>query len=430
MRHREPVATAHATAKVRPRHLAGTGGPPTIGSVSGVNPESSPRWLTLDVFRGMAIISMIQGHVFTALLKPEAYDGGWVAWHTLVHGHTAPTFLVGAGIAYGFVTLREGGAEPGAFSRRIVKRAFTLLALGYLLQVPRATWAELMARPDLIEGTLRVGPLQLVGACLLGAELLRVVLGGGRGFVIGALGTAALIAGAAPFVWKWHVSQTYSVALGAWLDGYRTSMFPFFPWAAFFFIGSLLAVTALRARRHYAFGPTLFAIGGTLTFGCLMLYRHGVVLSWLYGEHDKWMTNPLFLLFRVGIVFGWLGILCGLEPLVARLFAALPTFARVFTKLSKQSLVAYVVHLLMLYGSPFTVGLVRIKQTLDVRQGTVVFALVMTATTVIALIWDRYVTSGALGRALSRSARRVFPGPALEVDGIREGQRLDAAPVD
>src|SRR5687767_13790429 len=107
-----------------------------------MNSAGSQRWLSLDVFRGIAVISMIQGHVFTALLRPEAYDGDWVQWHTLVHGHTAPMFLIGAGIAYGFVTLREGGARPGAFSRRIVKRGLQLLALGYLLQVPRASWAE------------------------------------------------------------------------------------------------------------------------------------------------------------------------------------------------------------------------------------------------------------------------------------------------
>jgi uncharacterized membrane protein len=383
--------------------------------------EAAQRWLSLDVFRGLAVISMIQGHVFTALLRPEAYDGGWVEWHTLVHGHTAPMFLMGAGIAYGFVTLREGGARPGEFSRRIVKRGLELLALGYLLQIPWASWAELMARPELVEGTVRVGPLQLVGACLLGAELLRVALGSGRRFVLGALGTATLIAGAAPFVWKWHASQTFSVAIGAWLDGYRTSMFPLFPWGAFFFLGLLLAVTALRWRRHWAFAPGLFASGALLSLGCLLLYRHGIVLRALYGEHELWMANPLFVLFRVGIVCAWLGMLCGLEPLTARLFALLPTLAHVFTRIAKQSLVAYVVHLLMLYGSPVTVGLVRLKQTLDVPQGIVVFSLVMIATTLIAMLWDRYVTSGALAALLRRSARRVWPGSTLEVDGVREG---------
>src|SRR5204862_1116 len=108
------------------------------------------------------------------------------------------------------------------------------------------------------------------------------------------------------------------------------------------------------------FAPGLFASGVLLTLGCLLLYRNGLVMRGLYGEHELWMSNPLFLLFRVGIVGAWLGILCGLEPLTARLFALLPTLAHVFTKIAKQSLVAYVVHLLMLYGSPITVGLVRL----------------------------------------------------------------------
>jgi acyltransferase len=394
--------------------------------------KSAPRWLSLDVFRGLAIVSMIQGHVFTALLRPDAYEGDWVSWHSLLHGLTAPMFLIGGGIAYGFVTLREGATTAGRVSPRIVKRGLQLLALGYLLQLPRAAPSELLARPDLVEGTLRVGPLQLVGVCLLLAELVRVLALGGVRLGLAMAGTAATIAGVAPFVWKWHASQHLSVALGAWLDGYRTSMFPLFPWGSFFFLGVLVALLALRARRadagwpRAALPPLLFALGGLVSSGCFLLHRHGIALRALYGEHELWHTSPLYVLFRAGLVVAWLGLLCALEPLTRRTFAALPGVGFVFDRLAKQSLVAYVVHLLMLYGSPVTVGLVRLGPTLDVARGLVVFALVMAATTVLALVWDRVVTSGAL----VRSVRQLLLRRPHQVDGIGESHRLDAAPVD
>src|SRR5262249_12613026 len=68
---------------------------------------SRRRWLALDVLRGVAVLLMIQGHTFTALLDPAHYVGNWSRWHSLLHGLTAPMFLLGGGLAYGFVTMRD-----------------------------------------------------------------------------------------------------------------------------------------------------------------------------------------------------------------------------------------------------------------------------------------------------------------------------------
>lgn len=98
------------------------------------------RWSALDVFRGLAVVLMIQGHSFTALLQPAEYRGSWSTWHTLLHGLTAPMFLLGGGLAYGLVLFRA--RHP--LGLRFVRRAGLLLVLGYALQIskpPNAKYA-------------------------------------------------------------------------------------------------------------------------------------------------------------------------------------------------------------------------------------------------------------------------------------------------
>ena len=62
------------------------------------------RWVALDRLRALAVLFMIQGHVFTALLRRDALSGTVMRWHERLHGLTAPAFLFGAGLAFGTAT--------------------------------------------------------------------------------------------------------------------------------------------------------------------------------------------------------------------------------------------------------------------------------------------------------------------------------------
>ena len=168
------------------------------------------RWLTLDIFRGLAILSMIQGHTFTVLLRPFEYGETWLPWYTLLHGLTAPMFLLGGGIAYGIVALRHTDSTPwGRRNARVVRRALLLLAIGYLLQLPKVPLSELWIRPELLACAARVGPLQLVAACLLLCEAVRGLTRSERSFQLSLLLLALAISIFAPFVWQAHGSSRY-----------------------------------------------------------------------------------------------------------------------------------------------------------------------------------------------------------------------------
>ena len=76
------------------------------------------RWLGLDVFRFFAVLMMVQGHVFTTLLDATTKAQGWYPHHSAFHGYTAPMFLFGAGLAFGYTTFKkwDDHVAGGAFA--------------------------------------------------------------------------------------------------------------------------------------------------------------------------------------------------------------------------------------------------------------------------------------------------------------------------
>src|SRR5688572_30590278 len=138
------------------------------------------RWHALDSLRALAVIAMIQGHTTTALMRSGELSAPVEQLHALLHGLTAPAFLVGAGLAFGVTSYRRYDAfhEPGYALNRRLRRYALLLAIGYALQLPGGSlWAALHAQGDKLLLVFRVGPLQLIaltlGACQLAMLGLR-----------------------------------------------------------------------------------------------------------------------------------------------------------------------------------------------------------------------------------------------------------------
>jgi Heparan-alpha-glucosaminide N-acetyltransferase, catalytic len=227
------------------------------------------RWLALDVFRALAVLWMIQGHTFTALLAPAHYTGAWVQAYSLLHGLTAPMFLVGAGLAYGLVaSLADTSARSAALRGRLVRRALLLFAIGTALQLPAASPAGILRERELLAGSLRLGALQLIAGCLLACELLRALWPRRWALVSGLL--CAGLALCSPWIWNARASER--ALLGTWLDGHAGSLFPLAPWACFFLAAAAFA-GLLGRRRPPAFW--LMFGGFALSAGCYAFYRGG-----------------------------------------------------------------------------------------------------------------------------------------------------------
>lgn len=323
---------------------------------------------------------MIQGHTFTALLgTPDAFG----QLYRLLHGLTAPMFLCGAGLAYGIVNF---SASKPIVPGRLLRRALWLLVIGTVLQLPAAgSWSSIWQR-ELLSPALQPGALQLVAACLGVAELLRAASSArARRFAGRAALVASSVALVSPWVWGLGLSQRY--VLGSWLDGQSGAQFPLTPWLSFFLIGA--AISAQWGARLWSEPdrvPRIGAFGFGASALCYALFLSGERLHSVYGEHAFWFTSPMFVVFRAGLVLAWLGVLSRASAAIARGLTLWPGVARAVSALSRHSLVAYVVHLSLLYGLPLRDGT---RSPYSLLECSIACAVVLSVSVLSVLYWER-----------------------------------------
>lgn len=373
----------------------------------------SPRFVALDRLRAWAVLMMIQGHTFSALLAEGALPKRVMQLHGLLHGLTAPAFLFGAGLAFGVATYpryAQHRALGNALWRRLGRYAL-LFAIGYALQLPGASLrAVLRLQGDALLPVLRVGPLQLIAACLALCQLAALVLSP-RNHARAALALGLAIMIAAPSVWSASSLSALGPLLTPWLDGRTGSLFPLFPWASFAFFG--VAAAGAITLRGTPSARTWLALGAPLALLSYAAFLAGVRLS---PTACFWQASPLNVLFRLGVVASLLGALhwphgatrtrvgpfarhslaaSTLRPfapdhlasfvhrgLVNRSARALASaLDRVGAFFAQHSLACYVAHLLLLYGTPLTPSPYRyFGRALSAPQAVLAFALVLTLT--------------------------------------------------
>ncbi len=303
-------------------------------------PARSPgkRELYIDAFRGLMALVMVQGHVCDALLTPAARAEPWYVFQTIFHGSTAPGFLFASGFVAG---LPRAPLSLRASLRR-ARRLLFVLGVGYFLHLPYASlWKTLAeASPAEKSAFFACHALQVIAV----TQLVVIALQGAAGRRWPAMGAllGVLILAAGPFVWASGLSPRLPEPLGAYLDQRTGSIFPVFPFSAFV-LGGTLAGSTLghvdpRVRRRRALGA------GTL------LVALGIALALLLeGRVGFWGVSPAYALIRLG---GLLLLLLLVEAACLRggpLVAALGL-------LGHETLLVYVLHLLLLFGGIFGHG--------------------------------------------------------------------------
>lgn len=311
---------------------------PLPSGPSGQQPDAplrhrAPRELYIDVFRGLMALVMVQGHVFDTLLTPLARGQDLYRFQQIFHGSTAPGFLFASGFVAG---LPRAPLSLRASLRR-ARRLFFVWGVGYVLTLPYfSLWKTLtQATPAQEAAALACHALQVIAASQLFVLLLQWVAG--RRWVGWAGFLALLILAGSPWVWASGLSGRLPLALGAYLDwSAAPSQYPVFPFAAFVLCGTVAGSAlgrveyAKRKRRSISWGVGLLA-GGFLL---------GLALS---GRVDFWGPSPAYALLRLG---GLLLLLRLVESGTAR---ELPG-TRALALLGHETLLVYVLHLVLLFG--------------------------------------------------------------------------------
>jgi uncharacterized membrane protein len=316
------------------------------------------RIVFLDLLRALAVMMMVEGHTIDVLLLNEYRSNdylGFKLWQ-FTRGMTAPIFLLTAGTV--FVYLLRSTALPFRDNPRVakgVKRALLLFALGYLLRFPSPSIIGIFSAPDeQWRAFWTVDALQSIGMGLLLllfgtflSEKLRLndiaVFGCGGLFFFAC----------APFCEQIGWNEWLPAPIAAYFYSGRGSLFPLFPWAGYMMFGGVLGADLAGAGRKLE--PTvlsrrLIVVGMALL---ALYYYAGHLKAAGYGSVYFWASNPDLALLRLGSV---LLLIVPIALISARVRAVPPTLLTV----GRRTLPIYVLHLMILYGSPWNPGINRL----------------------------------------------------------------------
>lgn len=357
------------------------------------------RWRALDLLRFVAVVLMVQGHTFAALLEPAIRRDPSLLWHDYLHGLTAPLFFFASGVAFGTATLKHWALHTtwGLPVTKRLTRYGWLLFIGYMLSLPDLSFRSLFG-PRSHEAALaffRVDALQHIAVSLIIVEGLLLGLKRKRPFAWSVTIVGAILVLTAPSVWRLPVEDWLALPFAAYVNIDTGSIFPLFPWMGFICAGVIAAGLSFDesdktlkphiALRYAATGLALWSVAD-------VLQRSGINP---FGAHDYWKVSPIFFGTRLGWVLMGFALLCALES-ASRWWAgrrgslSAAATGSLLRTIGQETLGVYVFHLLLLYGSPFFVGLTGgYAHSLDVLEASWVAVLLLVVSVVLALLWAR-----------------------------------------
>lgn len=314
----------------------------TVPEVSGRNNRNASGRLTfLDYSRGMAVVIMLQGHVFHSFNRTDLRPDGPFMLSQFMGGIGPAIFLVLTGITLAFLMDRreQQGLPPLARWRAALRRAGYLFSLAFLFRFQlwlfaagQSPWTDLF----------KVDVLNCMGFAIGLMSVMAIFTTADRVRLCAGLGLA--IAVAAPLVsaidWGWLPPQVSAYFVP------NFNYFAFFPWASFIAFGLSIG-SAIRLTKPEQMNRLMQ--WGTLAGFALILagqYFSNLPYS-LYAKSDFWLNSPGLITIKLGVVmlffaftFVWTEYVVGTSWSWIR-------------QLGTTSLLVYWVHIELVYGRWF-----------------------------------------------------------------------------
>jgi uncharacterized membrane protein len=324
--------------------------------------SSSSRFQFVDLFRGCAVFFMIETHVVNALLLPQIKDGIAFKVLTFFNGFVAPSFMFCAGFALAISLHRKWNEFVNTTSVfwRYIARLIFIFCVGYALHLPLFSFRMMVELNDekILSSFYQADVLQAIALTLIFLSLLVVVVRNKTLYFYSAGIVAIAIIFASPIVREIRYEQ-----IPIWLQPYLTmnvkSQFPLFPWSAFLISGTIVGYFFMKAKEEnnelfFIKRATLFSVGGIIISLLIEQLPFDV-----YSNHNFWKASPEFFFMRLGFVMlfccGWWyyeqhisKISEKISSQVKKIFSSTESVMSVF---GQESLLVYVVHLWVVYGS-------------------------------------------------------------------------------
>lgn len=340
----------------------------------------------LDVMRGFAVVIMVMGHSIDSVLSLDVRTTEVFRLYDAVRGFTGPMFLFVAGYAFAVATEKRW-LEFHVPGRAVVKRLAKILLLfviGYALHFPFFSFDKILhhATPEEYAQFFQVDVLHCLAASMLMLQIGVLLIRTARTFAVTVLLAAAGIVIATPLVWQVQFAPLFSQFVAPYFNGLALTIFPVFPYAGFFFFGTGVGHFYLEARGE---GNERLFFQRVIAVACVVMVA-GLIfdaLPWeIYPPHDFWRSSPNFFMIRLGIVLLITAGFCSLTRIPSMVNTILVT-------LGQASLLVYIAHLVLVYGSAANDGLMqRIGQVLPFQQAFAVGLIVLLAMIALVYIWN------------------------------------------
>jgi uncharacterized membrane protein len=303
--------------------------------------DASGRLAFLDWSRGLAVVIMLQGHVFHSFTRNDLRNDGPYVLSQFFGGIGPAIFLTLTGITLAFLMDRGQRQELPMSERwfRALRRAGYLFMLAFLFRIQlwsfafgQSPWTDLF----------KVDVLNCMGLSIALMSIMAVFKTAERVRLSAVLGI--VIAAAAPVIssmnWTWMPPEIYNY----FVPNYN--YFSFFPWAAFIAfglsIGSLLRLVKPEEMNR------LMQWGCITGFALILGGQYFSNLPYsIYSKSEFWLNSPLLILMKLGAVM----LVFGFAYLWTE-YAVKGNWSWV-RQLGTTSLLVYWVHIELVYGRWF-----------------------------------------------------------------------------
>jgi uncharacterized membrane protein len=348
-------------------------------------PPSKPRSGRLDAIdwlRGLAVVLMIQTHLYDSWASPAAKATEAYGWSRFLGGIPSRLFLllVGVSMAIKFEAQIAKGVARSAMVRSAVKRGAEIVVLAYLFRIQE----YILGGGNHWQDLFRVDILNCIGASMIVTGLLAAPRRG-HVQVAAALAAAGCFIALGPIVGPAHFPDFLPRPLTSYFGGERPmAWFPLFPWAAWPLVGVAIGhfwVRASREPRRQAIAYLITGVAGAALMGAVTLVRRHYPTLIHYSSEYVQQMGPESFLYRLGLL-GPLALLAYLVSWVNGRYK-LPSAMQ---QLGRTSLLVYWIHVELVYGLESG----RLHHRLSMGAATVGFVLMTAAMLGVSVLKTRY----------------------------------------
>jgi uncharacterized membrane protein len=344
-------------------------------------PKKASRLDAVDWLRGLAVVLMIQTHLYDSWASPAAKLEPAYWWTRYLGGVPARLFLllVGVSLAIRFEAQLAKGVPRAKMVREAARRGLEVVALAYLFRFQE--WA-LAGFWNPVTDLFRIDILNCIGASMILVAALAAPRNGRPQYAVALLATLAFV-GLGPIIGPAHFPTLIPVALSSYVGGQRPmSWFGLFPWAAWAFVGLAIGHVWVRASRDPKREVRVFlltGLGGLVMMSTVILIRKWNPYVIRYPNDVVQQMGPGTFFYRLGL------------NLVLALFAYAVTRLRagrysVLRQFGQTSLLIYWIHVDLCYGLVSR----RFHHQLSLAQATVGFVLMTAAMFLVSVTKTKY----------------------------------------